>query len=93
MDCDKALLLPPAHDLIVEGIDWGIWPPRADRKDKNTYTEEHFQVGSKPKRELFMLCGLVKSVNEALRNHKGLACHGNANLDETYTIFDDPSDH
>lgn len=93
MDCDKPLLQPPPTDMVVRKIDWGIWPPRADLSDRNTYNEERSKIRSKPKREAFMLCNLVRSINEALRYHKELACDGNANWNEVYNLYDDPARH
>jgi hypothetical protein len=92
MNCEKNLLRPPPKDLLGK-YDHAIKPPRADLQDKHTYTEEREPIGSKrAKREVFMLCGLVSAVNEALRYHKHHACGGSENLNETYSVHDDPTD-
>jgi hypothetical protein len=92
MKCEKNLLRPPPKDL--PGMyDYSITPPRADLKDKKTYAEVRTSFGSKrAKREAFMFCGMVSAVNEALRFHKQHACGGSENLNETYSVHDDPTD-
>jgi hypothetical protein len=97
MSCDKNLLKPPPDDL-VPNVDYMIAPPRSDGKDAATYTEVRQTISVKrAKRENFMLCGMISAVNEALRFFKQQACGKNgapvANLNETYTIHDDPSDY
>jgi hypothetical protein len=92
MNCEKNLLRPPPKDLLGK-FDYAISPPRADRKDSKTYTEMRVHLDKKQeKREVFMLCGMINAVNEALRYHKHHACKGSGNLNETYTIHDDPTD-
>lgn len=95
MSCEKNLLRPPPRDLATEKIDYYIRPPLADLSDKRTYTEEHQPLASsrQAKREAFMLCGLVDSMNEALRYHKTHACGDSANLNESYTVYDDPTNN
>jgi hypothetical protein len=92
MNCDKNLfLLPP--DNFFPGLDYGVYPPRADGKDQSTHTDEQHPFSKQQaKREAFMLCGLMNAVNEALRYYKKQACE-TPNLNETYTIHDDPSDY
>ncbi|KAL7560899.1 hypothetical protein ACA910_008181 [Epithemia clementina (nom. ined.)] len=92
MDCDKPLLEPPPSSFVGQ-FDYSITPPRADGKDRDTYKPEHQRIVSQriAKREAFMLCGLTHSVNAALIHHKQLACPaGTANLEMTYTIYNDP---
>jgi hypothetical protein len=92
MDCDKALLKPPPKDMVVKKIDYAVTPPRADLKETDTYIEERHPMNTKQgKREAFMLCGLVDALNEALIYHKLHACNGTETLNETYTVYDDPS--
>jgi hypothetical protein len=93
MKCEKKLLRPPPKNLLGM-YDYSISPPRADLKDKNTYTEvRSTSFGKKrAKREVFMFCGMVSAVNEALRFHKQHACGGLENLNETYSVHDDPTD-
>ena len=96
MSCEKALLLPPPRDLLGT-YGYQVSPPRADLKDKDTWVEEHkklYNGAVQGKREYFMLCGMIRSVNEALENHKQLACQpGTANFNKTYTVYDDPTNY
>lgn len=95
MNCDKNLLLPPPHNLT--GVyDYSVDPPRADHKDKDTYVEEHkelYKGAVQGKREYFMLCGMTRSVNEALTHQKKIACGESANLNKIYTVYNDPTNH
>lgn len=95
MNCEKALLKPPPLDLATQNLDYAIFPPRADGKDKNTYveTKESIKNEKQRKREAFMLCGLTKAVNEAMSYLKMRACGSDGNFNETYTVHDDPSSH
>jgi hypothetical protein len=97
MNCEKSLLRPPPANLFPQ-VDYMISPPRADGKDTKTYREVRQKISQeRAKREMFMLCGMTSAVNAALRFYKQQACGRNgvpdANLNETYTIHDDPSDH
>jgi hypothetical protein len=92
MNCDKNLLKPPPHDLVGK-YDYGISPPRADLSDLDTFENQRHSIDSLVgKRETYMLCGMASALNEALRHHKQLACGVSANLNETYTVYDDPTD-
>jgi hypothetical protein len=99
MNCEKPLLLPPPENLTGSSYNYSISPPRADLKDKDTYKEVHqpLEKGSlQGQREYFMLCGLVRAMNQALIHHKEMACGGDngpANLNQTYTVYDDPSNY
>lgn len=94
LQCDKPLFRVPPADLFPR-FDYGIEPPRADGVDQFNYTEERALVKGGPrqaKREAFMLCQLTRLMNEALRYFKSVACpEGSANLNETYTVYDDPT--
>jgi hypothetical protein len=95
MNCDKNLILPPPHNLT--GVyDYSVAPPHADLKDKDTYKENHLRLEKgalQGKREYFMLCGMIRSVNEALTHHKQVACGESANLNKIYTVYNDPTNH
>ena len=96
MNCEKPLLRPPPLDLATQKLDYAIFPPRADGKDKDNYKEERTKLANKnrqPKREAFMLCSLTKTINEALTYYKKHACGDHGNLDQTYTIHDDPTNY
>ena len=71
-------------------------PPRADLSDVNTvYNTSRRRISRQfAKRNQFMLCGLIRNINEALRYYKGVACSGQeANLNETYSVHNDPTDY
>lgn len=90
MDCDKALLKKPPRDLVGH-FNYSISPRSMSGTGWMSYKEERVPVDSvKAKRQAFMICGMTHAVNEALRYHKRRAC--GANLDETYTVHDDPTD-
>jgi hypothetical protein len=95
MNCDRNLILPPPENLT--GVyNYSVAPPRADLKDKDTYVEEHkelYRGAFSGKREYFMLCGIIRSVNEALTHHKKAACGESANFNKTYTVYNDPTNH
>lgn len=90
MDCDKALLLTPPLDMSFLDFDSAEVPPRADLR--RSATDKSVIISPKrAKREAFMLCRMTNAVNEALRYHKQQKCGSDANLNETYSIHDDPS--
>jgi hypothetical protein len=104
MNCEKPLLLPPPENLTGISYDYYIAPPRADFLDKDTYKEDHLRLEKgalQGKREYFMLCGLIRALNQALLHHKEMACgddggdggSGPANLNQTYTVYNDPSNY
>jgi len=95
MNCDKNLLKPPPLDFYSPDFTYTIAPPRADLKDKDTYQEERHTIPVKQaKREAFMLCGMISSVNEALLHYKRRACDpASVNLNQVYTVHDDPTNH
>jgi hypothetical protein len=92
MNCDKNLfMLPP--DSFFPGLDYAVYPPRADGSDSATHTDKHHQISKKQaKREAFMLCGLMNAVNGALEYFKRHAC-STPNLNKSYMIHDDPSNY
>jgi hypothetical protein len=90
MNCEKALLKPPPSDMLYSDFDYGFFPPKANPRD--TSPRERKTIDKKTaKREAFMVCGLMNSVNEALRYHKQQKCGSAANLNETYSVHEDPS--
>lgn len=95
MDCDKPLLKPPVRNLPHKAYDFVIWPPRADidpGKLPNFIPKRDSITSSQAKREAFMLCGLIDAVNEALTYLKKHKCGSDANLEETYSVHEDPFD-
>jgi len=93
MNCEKSLLQPVPPDVFPR-LDYKISPPKADLSDVGTYVENRQAVSRQhAKREAFMLCRLVPAINDALRYYKTRACGTRANLNEAYTVHDDPSDY
>ena len=99
MNCDKGLMVVPSYD-IYPNYNYKIYPPRADLKDADTYTEIQKPISStkQAKREAFMICGMISALNDALRYYKQQACgiENNSppgNTNETYTIHDDPTNY
>jgi hypothetical protein len=92
--CDKPLFRVPPLDLFPR-FDYTIEPPRADDQYRWNYTEVRAPIkggARQAKREAFMLCQLTRLLNEALRYFKSVSCaDGSANLNETYTVYDDPT--
>ena len=95
MDCNKALIRPPPQNTTYLSYDYALQPPKAnaDVRSLGGYVSERVEISSKKqaKRELFMLCGLMNSINEALRFHKKQKCGSDANLQESYSVHEDPS--
>jgi hypothetical protein len=97
LNCDKPLMKRPSNDVYPK-YGYKIFPPRADKSDWEKYKEVQKTISKvQAKREAFMVCGMVSALNEALRFYKQQACGRNnlpvANLNETYTIHDDPTDY
>mmetsp|Transcript_3649 Transcript_3649/g.7842 ORF Transcript_3649/g.7842 Transcript_3649/m.7842 type:complete len:533 (+) Transcript_3649:3-1601(+) len=93
MNCEKGLLQPPSKQFVGQ-FNYTVSPPRADLKDNYRPDPQPITSNRTAKREAFMLCGLTRSINEALIHHKHAACPGNsANLEMTYTVFNDPSNY
>lgn len=93
MNCEKALLMPPPLDLAVQKLNYAIFPPRADGKDKHDKEEKTGLNVKHVNREAFMLCGLTSSINEALMYLKQHACGDHGNFNKTYTVHNDPSNY
>jgi hypothetical protein len=92
MDCDKALIRPPPKDVYPR-FNYTVNVPLASREDRDTYKEEHTPVRSSQtaRRDAFMLCAMTSKVNEALVYLKKHACDGAENINETYSVYDDPT--
>jgi hypothetical protein len=91
MRCDKNLLEVPPPGLYP-AYNYSVDPPKADLSDTHSYMEVRKYVNPRQaKREFFMLCNLIMSLNEALRYYKQMACMEEANLNETYSVYTDPS--
>ena len=95
MNCDKNILKQPDMDFYTPDLTHYVLPPKADLSDKNSHKEERYEMkGRQAKREAFMLCGLISSINVALTYYKQQACDpATVNLNKEYTVHDDPSNH
>ena len=86
--CKAPLLTPPPKDIATR-YDYWVRPP----PDKGLSHEIETQniTKNQAKREAFMLCGLISSMNDAARYFKLHNCDaGIANFSETYNFHDDP---
>ena len=91
MNCDKSLLKQPSADFYTPDLTYYYLPPKADLKHSGK-EERHEIKRRQAKREAFMLCGLISSVNEALTFYKRQACDpATVNLDKNYTVHADPT--
>lgn len=92
MDCDKSLLKPPPVNVYPK-YDYWVDPPKADLSDAQTYKENPRPLSTQQaRREAFMLCHLTSAFNEAFRFFKSTSC-STPNLNETYTIPQDPTNY
>eukprot|EP00934_Nitzschia_sp_Nitz4_P007822 Nitzschia sp. Nitz4//scaffold192_size41448//11708//12845//NITZ4_007482-RA/size41448-augustus-gene-0.41-mRNA-1//-1//CDS//3329540227//7812//frame0 len=87
ISCETPLLTMPPRDAHLIYDHWVRPPPDRgathDMETKNITALER-------KRQAFMLCGLISSVNDAARYYKRNYCNQTANFSETYNFFDDP---
>lgn len=87
ISCEAPLLtMPPPHAHQILRF-WARPPP--DRGQTHEMTVKNV-TAKKAKREAFMLCGLIHSVNEAARYYKTNHCNGTGNFSEIYNFHDDP---
>jgi hypothetical protein len=89
--------MPPPPFLYLEAKDAYI-PPRADGFNADKPLESYKLDAVQAKREQFMLCHLIRLINEALRYLKEQACVGDdsvvkANMSETYSVYASPTDY
>lgn len=87
ISCDAPLLTMPPRNVHKLYDHWVRPPP-----DKGTThdVEVKWISAVQAKREAFMLCGLIYSVNEASRYYKLQHCNGSGNFSEVYNFHDDP---
>ena len=89
ISCETPFLTPPPNDLATRGYDFWLQPPPHGHKGK--WEAPKGNIGKKQaKREAYMICGLIRAVNEAARYFKEHACNGTANMEENYNFHDDP---
>lgn len=91
MSCEKPLIRPPPHDVYPR-YNYSVNVPYADGRDRDSYKEsKKFMSSKQARREAFMLCAMSAKVNQALIYLKTKSCNGTANMNRTYSVYDDPS--
>jgi hypothetical protein len=94
ISCELPLLELPPKDLAEQKIDYFLVPPPNGHKGEWKEKIEKISSERIMKRETFMLCGMIRAVNEAARYFKANGCpDGKANLAETYTVHNDPNNY
>jgi len=88
LSCEKNLMMPPPRDIGTQ-YDFFIAPPPASGKPPKEPEKKTFSK-KRVKREAFMMCGLIDSVNEAATYYKKHNCGDMANYNKVYTIKNDP---
>jgi hypothetical protein len=87
ISCEAPLLtMPPKY--AHRKYDYWVRPP----PDRGVSHQREVKNVSfvQAKREAFMLCGLISSLNEASRYFKSQHCDGSGNFSEIYNFHDDP---
>ncbi len=87
ISCEPPLLTMPPRNVHKMYDYWARPPP--DRGQTHEMIIENV-TAMFAKREAFMLCGLIHSVNEAARYYKVHHCNGTGNFSEVYNFHDDP---
>jgi hypothetical protein len=90
ISCETPFLMPPPNDLATRGYDYWIQPPPHGHKGEWEAPKGNISK-RQAKREAYMICGLIRAVNEAARYFKERACNGTANMEENYNFHDDPN--
>ena len=91
ISCETPLLTYPPLDSATR-YDYWIRPP-PDAGYSHEYETENI-TKIQAKREAFMICGLIHSMNEAAKYYKSHHCNNNAttvNWNETYDFHSDPN--
>lgn len=90
LSCDTPLLTTPSNSILE--ADWYDPIPESNGKQKSEEQAQRRPMNDRKtrKRELFMLCGLIGKINEAVTYYKKNQCGGNANFNETYNFHDYP---
>ena len=87
ISCDAPLLTMPPTEVHTK-YQYSVRPP-PDRGASHEMEVTNISF-VQAKREAFMLCGLISSVNEAARYFKSQHCNGTGNFSEIYNFHDDP---
>jgi len=86
--CGTPLLTLPSNQIL--DVDYYVPIPEATGKQKPKPEKRPLPDRKQRKRELFMLCGLIGKINEAVIFYKQNHCDGKANFNETYNFHDYP---
>ena len=92
LSCEAPLLTMPTNDIELLDLDYYVPIPPANGQPKpaNESEKQPLPDRKQRKRELFMLCGLISKINEAVVYYKQNHCSGNANFNRTYNFHDYP---
>jgi len=98
ISCETPLLQMPPEDLALRNYTRSLQPPPHGYYHQNPKTPWDPPVGDltrpgRAKKEAFMVCQMIRAVNEAAEYFKKTACDpAKTNWDRNYTFFNDP-DH
>lgn len=92
MNCNQPLIAAPPLDVALK-FNYRAKPPLANGADLQNYTPHQVVMDrTRVKRHGYMLCHMIRAVNEALIYFKRQGCGADANLNMTWDIYGDPSD-
>ena len=91
ISCDTPLLTPPPLDLAMKNYTYSLSVPPHGYSGGEFVSELKTMTTQVAKREAFMLCAMISSVNDAAIHFKKTACGGKANMEMNYTFFSDPN--
>jgi hypothetical protein len=104
ISCETPILQLPPTDLGQRNISYSLQPP-PNGYYKDTPTHQHIRTWKHPfsnitstrqaKREAFMVCQLIRAVNEAAMYFKRSSCSDvpHTNWNTNYTFFNDPNSY
>ena len=91
ISCETPLLQLPPLDLVRYNYTYSLQPP-PNRYSGPPWDPPLSNLSShRAKREAFMICQLIRAVNEAAIHFKKTAC-SHPNWNDNYTFFNDPND-
>ena len=90
ISCETPLLKPPPLDLAAQNYTSALSPPPHGHDGSEWNPVPRLFTASQAKREAFMLCAMIRKINEAAIHFKTTACDGKANLVKKYTFWEDP---
>ena len=92
ISCDTPLLQLPPIDLVRYNYTSSLQPPPNRHPPGVPWDPPRANLTThRAKREAFMICQLIRAVNEAAIHFKKTAC-ANPNWNDNYTFFNDPND-